>query len=64
MKAFLLLCKYGPPETPPSPTLSLQNISQVVKQHVVDMTGTCKFVKNYFAAPMTRGAYATSADAL
>ena len=62
VKAFNVSCKYGPPVTPPSPTISLQNINQVVRDTVVNATGVMRFVKNYFAAPMTRGAYATFAD--
>ena len=64
VKAFEELCDYGPPRVPPQQSMSLQNVSQVVKQRVIESKGTIKFVKNYFASNLIRRVYATSADAL
>ena len=61
VKAFETLCDYGPPRTPLSATL--QRISQVARQVVVEQNGTIKFMKNYFASEIIRGVYAASAAA-
>ena len=64
VKAFEELCDFGPPRVPPSRRMSLEHVSQVVKRRVVELKGTIKFVKHYFARDLIRRVYATSADAL